>query len=152
MNAIQRIKDKSQINGEDYVVEILDVLQLEGVGQAFVMPYYPHTLRVILDQVSKSNGLTTLYDEMKYKLAEGIVRGVCAAHKSGIAHKDIKPDNIMIGDNKMAKLGDFGLTGHQMVCGTKAYMSPELFTATSYNANGIDWKKADAWSLGIVLF
>lgn len=58
--AIQKIKDNSHINGKDHVVEILDVLQLDGVGQAFVMPYYNHTLRGLFDSVLKYGGMTAL--------------------------------------------------------------------------------------------
>ena len=67
-----------------------------------------------------------------------------------MAHKDIKPDNIMIDDNHSAKLADFGLTAHESPCGTKTYMAPELFEVTQRDK--IDWLKADAWSLGIVIF
>ena len=95
------------------------------------MPYYKHTLRGLFDSLSKYGRMTALQDAVKYELAEGIIRGVCAAHKADICHKDIKPDNIMIDDdNNMVKLGDFGLTAHESACGTKAYMPPEFFALT----------------------
>jgi serine/threonine protein kinase len=50
----------------------------------------------------------------------------------------------------MAKLADFGLTNCNSLCGTKTYMAPELFEVTQ--SDKIDWFKADAWSLGIVIF
>jgi serine/threonine protein kinase len=56
----------------------------------------------------------------------------------------------MIDDNHSAKLADFGLTAHESPCGTKTYMAPELFEVTQRDK--IDWLKADAWSLGIVIF
>lgn len=126
MQAIQTIKDNSMKNGQENIVDILEVLKLGEIGQAFVMPYYRQNLRGLFNMVKKQGGLIVLDESSKYRLAEGIIRGVCAAHKMGIAHKDIKPDNILIDDFNVTKLGDFGLAAHKAVCGTRSYMAPEL--------------------------
>jgi serine/threonine protein kinase len=92
--------------------------------------------------------------EIRHVLAQ-VARALAYAHKSGIVHRDIKPDNIMFDEHGAAVVTDFGiakaasggkLTGTGMSIGTPHYMSPE-----QARAQGLDGR-SDVYSLGVVAY
>jgi serine/threonine protein kinase/Tfp pilus assembly protein PilF len=88
-------------------------------------------------------------------IALQIAEGMSAAHKKDIVHRDIKSDNIMLTDEGVVKIMDFGLAKLQGVTGltktgttlgTMQYMSPE-------QAQGIEAdERSDIFSFGVVLY
>lgn len=85
------------------------------------------------------------------RLIPGMVRGLAALHARGLAHRDVKPDNLLVTDGGQAVWLDFGLsaafgTGQGIFAGTPDYMAPEQLFGHAAEAAS-DW-----YSLGAVLF
>lgn len=96
---------------------------------------------------------STITQQRLVTLFKEILSGLAALHEMGIAHRDIKPKNILIDKYGRAKLADFGLafigeTGRPKCVGSLCFMAPEIINMTA-DANLF---KADMWSLGITFF
>ncbi|MFP7364446.1 Stk1 family PASTA domain-containing Ser/Thr kinase [Corynebacterium callunae] len=84
----------------------------------------------------------------------GVLTGLSAAHKAGMVHRDIKPDNVLINSDHRVKLSDFGLVraayaGQSLdnqIVGTVGYLSPEQVEGEEIGP------ASDVYSAGIVLF
>ncbi|XP_073005467.1 CBL-interacting protein kinase 7-like [Typha latifolia] len=78
-------------------------------------------------------------------------------HVRGVAHRDVKPQNLLLDREGNLKISDFGLRRApdqlrddgrlHTACGTPAYTAPEVVRRKGY-----DGSKADAWSCGVILF
>lgn len=85
-----------------------------------------------------------------------LIEGVEYLHSRGVCHRDLKPENLLLDENDMLQITDFGMAtvfryqGQERelsrMCGTKPYTAPEVFKGTPYKA-----EPADVWSCGIIL-
>ncbi len=88
-------------------------------------------------------------------IMSGILAGLDAAHQAGFAHRDVKPENVLITGSGTVKVADFGLaravagavqTKGGMIIGTAAYLAPEQISGGTSDA------RTDVYAAGIVLF
>ena len=122
----------------------------DGRTLYLAMEYVPgRTLRDLLAERS------ALRPREALDILEGVLAGLAAAHAAGIAHRDVKPENVLLGNNHSIKVADFGLarllsdathTKSGLLIGTAAYLAPEQV------AGGRTDFRADVYSAGIMLF
>lgn len=115
-------------------------------------------LVIVLDYCSNGD-LTVVLNERKFEPQElknhiiCIVDALSYIHSNGIAHCDIKPDNILINSEGKAMLADFGfMTNEELTVSQKCtpeYAAPELLGS---NIKPYDPKKSDIWALGITFY
>lgn len=93
-------------------------------------------------------------EECAASFTHQLVSALAHVHAHGVAHCDVKLENIMVAVDNTIRLGDFGLATttnamHQTrQCGSRQYMAPEVLCAvTPYDAT-----KADMWSVGVCAF
>jgi beta-lactam-binding protein with PASTA domain/serine/threonine protein kinase len=88
-------------------------------------------------------------------VTEPVLQALALAHREGMVHRDVKPDNVLIRDDHQVKLADFGLVrasrqqsaaGGGPVIGTAAYLSPEQVQGRSTGP------QSDVYSAGVMLF
>lgn len=96
-----------------------------------------------------------LKKEKFVQYARFLLEGLNACHESGVAHHDVKPENILINDYERPVLSDFGLGEYSMIedelstfhAGTEPYLAPEILSNHPF-----DPKRADIWAMGITFY
>lgn len=131
-----------------HVVVVHDAGECPTLGPFVVYEYVPgKNLRALVEE-----GQIPLREVLR--IARGVAAALDALHAIGIVHRDIKPDNILLGPDGAVKLTDLGiarvpdatLTRDGQFLGTPAYAPPEAITKGEYSPRG------DVYSLASVLF
>ncbi len=123
--------------GEDGAVVYLAMEYLRG-----------RTLRAVLTEHGPLDAGQAL------AVLEPVVDALAAAHREGIVHRDVKPENVIVTDDGRVKVADFGLARAAtagtstvgVLMGTVAYLAPELVLRGVADARG------DVYAVGVLLF
>ena len=133
------------------VIRIYDFLFMRG-NYAISMEYFPsHTLG------SEIVNEKPLPMPRAIQYATDIANGMIVAHHEGIVHRDLKPANILINNEGLLKIVDFGVAAAQKegdtqltktgyVIGSPKYMAPEHILGKKVDA------RADVYSLGVIMY
>ncbi|GAA4942346.1 diguanylate cyclase [Actinoplanes utahensis] len=131
-----------------------------GVVRVHAVGDLDGTPALVLDHLSGGSladqlGGGLMAEERVVAMAARLARGLAAAHRLGLVHRDVKPSNIMVGPDQPATLIDFGLAqlGDERgdadeAVGTFLYSSPEQSGMLKRPVDG----RSDLYSLGVVLF
>lgn len=157
---VQDIKFVENFRKESHAAASLshpNIVSIYDVGQEGNINY------IVMELVSGKTLNELIKEEapMDYRKAADITKqvasGLSAAHKKGIVHRDVKPHNILMTEDGIAKITDFGIakavtnttivdSGKDNVMGSVHYFSPEQAKGTNVD------EKSDIYSLGIVLY
>ncbi|MFC4373065.1 protein kinase [Nocardia halotolerans] len=152
-----------------------DVLRQRAIREARNAARFQHPNAIVVFDITEHNGdpclvmeylkSVSLAGELGQKgplpllevarIGEQVASSLIAAHQAGLVHRDVKPGNILLGEHGEVKITDFGisraagdvtLTETGLICGTAAYLAPEV-------ARGSDpTPAADVFALGATLF
>lgn len=125
-----------------------DLHELDG-HLALSMPFHPG--RTLAERVSGSGWLE---EETLRSLGQRLAGALADAHRAGLLHRDVTPNNVMLDDEGSAVLTDFGLarlqggpsTGVTGVLGTPGYAPPEVYRGVRTDP------RSDLYGLGAVLY
>ena len=129
------------------IVAVFDVGEVDGLP-FIVMEYVPG---LSLKQRIERSGALPLADAVR--LTDGIANGLAFAHSRGIIHADMKPSNVLLDQNDVPKICDFGIARTPM----EESESPLLFATALYVApERVEGRPAsvasDVYGLGLVLY
>ena len=150
--SVQRLLDERLAISRLQHPGIVQVFEVHGEpNNAFLAMEYVEgvTLRDFLQKVS------LVYPEVAVILGVEILEAVEHAHRHGVIHRDLKPDNIMVTASGRVKITDFGLaksldrerlTQTGTIVGSPVYMSPEQALSRPID------ERSDLFSLGVMLY
>lgn len=141
-------------------LRLSESVECEHLVRCVDVVYLEHLIILVLEHFEGRDLLTAVIEDPEgmsrnwKRIFRQMCLGVQYLHERGLAHRDLKPDNILINRDFDVKLCDYGLLCESRSsrisstkCGTLPYMSPEMIHEKSYSG-----RSADIWALGVVLY
>ena len=157
-----RLIDAHRKKGVAREVQILSQLDHYNVVKLIKVMEGPRHLHLVMEFVDGPSLYTYLKHKESKRLTEAdakeifkqMMDGLAYLHEKGVAHRDLKLQNVLLDQKRVVKIIDFGFstqaTGDRkvkMYCGTPNYMAPEIVERKEYLGG-----PADIWAAGVFLF
>ena len=156
-NKIKSSRDYNRINRE---INILKKINHLNVVKVFEIKEDLDKYYIIMEYCEKGELFDLILSKRKLSEEESayyfyqLVNGLEYIHLNNIMHRDLKPENLLLTNNDILKIIDFGLSnfnpGDNLLstpCGSPCYASPEMVSGKKYNGF-----TNDVWSIGIILY
>lgn len=150
--SLKRLVDESSVISKLKHHSIVEVFEVDSSENSAYLAMEYVDGGTLTDFVKREE---IVYPEVATLLMLEILEGVEHAHRNGVIHRDLKPDNIMLTEDGEIKIADFGLakiidrerlTQTGAIIGSPTYMSPEQSLGAPLD------DKSDLFSLGIMLY
>ena len=163
--AIKILEKKKIINKDDEIrvereIDILKRVHHINVISMKEIKKDEDNIYLIMEFCEKGELFNHIVEEQKLEEIEAayfyyqLINGLECIHFNGVVHRDLKPENLLISNDYILKIIDFGLSNYfdkihylSTPCGSPCYASPEMVSGKRYNGFLID-----IWSTGIILF
>src|SRR5262249_35850661 len=134
-----------------------NIVQIYEIGENDGLPYF--SLEFINgDNLTKKIGGKPLPARLAAEMTEKLAAAMHSAHERGVIHRDLKPGNVLLTQEGIPKITDFGLakclesdssqTKQGTLLGTPSYMAPEQARGDTKECGPL----ADVYALGITLY
>jgi len=151
-----KLKDRDTLESFEQELRIHQSLKHPNIVNIFDVVYLEDHIMIIMELGTQGDLLTYLSSgrcvstSIFRRVLKDVLKGVSYLHSRNIAHGDIKPENILLGDDYQAKIIDFGsceiVKGVPSKHSTLTYSAPEIL-----QGNCKDRRKADVWAIGILI-
>lgn len=155
---VDKLKDKNIVKNEFNImrklshiniIKVFDLIVDEKLNNVYIfLEYFEY------GDLGKYLSGNTLEEKHVNNFSIQIKNGLQYLYKQNIIHRDIKPQNILVSNDKILKIIDFGLSKSitineemmETICGSPLYMAPEIIKTKNYTI------KSDIWSFGVIIY
>ena len=150
---------RNTINNEIVILKQLDHINIVKLYEVINTPSH---LYLVMEYINGVSLLEIIKQEFNHYISQNrslkifiqVLKAIIYCQSKDISHRDIKLENILVIQNDIVKIIDFGFAVkatksefQKLFCGTPSYMSPEIVNKQKYIA-----QYSDIWSMGVLLF
>jgi len=155
---MDKLKDKNIIKNEFNImrklshiniIKVFDLIIDDTLNNVYIFLEYFEN-----GDLGKYLGGNILDEKQVNNFSIQIKNGLQYLYNQNIVHRDIKPQNIVVSNDRILKIIDFGLSKNiniedemmDTICGSPLYMAPEIIKTKNYTI------KSDIWSFGVIIY